>query len=73
MAQDDERLTESNSNINSNNEEPAKPFAITMEFPLLVVMMGMSLSGKSTTSNVCWNNFPTQLYLIRIFLIKFKE
>lgn len=53
MAQDDERLTESNSNINSNNEEPAKPFAITMEFPLLVVMMGMSLSGKSTTSNVC--------------------
>ena len=49
MAQDEDHLTESNSNINSNtiSEVPGKRFAITMEFPLFVVMMGMSLSGKS--------------------------
>lgn len=48
MAQDTEdenRLTESNCNINTISELPGKPFSITMEVPLFLTMLAMSLSG----------------------------
>lgn len=48
--QDEERLTESNSNVNTISELPAKRFAVTMEFPLFVVMMGMSLCGAALSN-----------------------
>lgn len=47
MAQEEEQLTERDPNINTISEIPARKFAITMEFPLFLVMMGMSLCGKS--------------------------
>ncbi|KAJ8717954.1 hypothetical protein PYW07_005884 [Mythimna separata] len=52
MAQDEneERLTESNSNVNTISELPGRRFAITMEFPLFIVMMGMSLSGVALSN-----------------------
>lgn len=49
MAQDEERLTENNSTVNTEpiiNELPAKPFRITLELPLFLVMAGIALSGK---------------------------
>ncbi|KAJ8717304.1 hypothetical protein PYW08_005703 [Mythimna loreyi] len=43
-------LTESNPNVNTISELPAKKFTITMEFPLFIVMMGMSLCGAAISN-----------------------
>ncbi|XP_075980871.1 putative peptidoglycan muropeptide transporter SLC46 [Anticarsia gemmatalis] len=57
MAQDEERLTDSNPTVNTvtiSNELPAKPFRITMELPLFLVMAGMSLSGAAINNIVLY-------------------
>lgn len=43
---DENRLTQSNSHVNSISELPGRPFAITMEVPLFLTMLAVSLSGK---------------------------
>ncbi|KAM3963294.1 putative peptidoglycan muropeptide transporter SLC46 [Aphomia sociella] len=47
MAQDEERLTESNSNVNTISELPGKPFSMVLEIALFLVMMGLTLSGTA--------------------------
>uniref|UniRef100_A0A2A4JNQ2 Major facilitator superfamily (MFS) profile domain-containing protein n=1 Tax=Heliothis virescens TaxID=7102 RepID=A0A2A4JNQ2_HELVI len=54
MAEDEEQLTESNPTVNTISELPGKKFAITMEFPLFVVMMGMSLSGAAMSNIILY-------------------
>ncbi|CAB3234916.1 unnamed protein product [Arctia plantaginis] len=57
MAQDEERLTENNPTVNTvpiSNELPAKPFRITIELPLFLVMAGIALSGVAV-SNITLN------------------
>ncbi|XP_021190515.3 probable peptidoglycan muropeptide transporter SLC46 [Helicoverpa armigera] len=62
MAEDEEQLTESNPNINRISELPAKKFAITMEFPLFVVMMAMSLSGAAMSNIILYRTCVHGLY-----------
>lgn len=54
MAQEEEQLTERDPNINTISEIPARKFAITMEFPLFLVMMGMSLCGAAISNVVLY-------------------
>ncbi|XP_059060801.1 proton-coupled folate transporter-like isoform X1 [Achroia grisella] len=51
MAQDEERLIETNNNANANtmriSELPGKPFSIVLEFAIFLTMMGLTLSGTA--------------------------
>lgn len=56
MAQEEEQLTERDPNINTISEIPARKFAITMEFPLFLVMMGMSLCDSNDNTIIWYGN-----------------
>lgn len=45
MTTNDEGLTENNPNINNDNEIPTKKIGITIELPMFITMMAVSLSG----------------------------
>lgn len=64
MTQDEEQLTESTPVVNENvqiSELPARPFRLTMELPLFISMLSISLSGKFV--------FATQSYWRYIIII----
>ncbi|CAH0590195.1 unnamed protein product [Chrysodeixis includens] len=52
MAQDDdnERLSEDNANVNTISEVPGKRYGITMEFPMFLIMLGISLAGTAISN-----------------------
>ncbi|KAL0820576.1 hypothetical protein ABMA28_006421 [Loxostege sticticalis] len=57
MAQENEnenQLTESSSNNNTISELPGRPFGITMEFPLFVTMLAVSLSGTAISNIILY-------------------
>ena len=46
MTQENENVTESYPTINSRSETPSQSYRITMEVPLFLTMLSVSLSGK---------------------------
>ncbi|KAL4704399.1 hypothetical protein ACJJTC_005753 [Scirpophaga incertulas] len=54
MAENEERLTESNSNVNTISELPGRPFSITVELPLFLTMLGLALSGTAVSNIILY-------------------
>lgn len=46
MTQENETITENYPTNNEPNETPSQPYRVTMEVPLFLTMLSVSLSGK---------------------------
>lgn len=49
---DDQLITEDEPNINTVSELPGRPFSLTMEVPLFLVMLSLSLAGEPNFNNI---------------------